>query len=69
MDDEVAFLQFGEVNVECGAGGECVWRFQPARTLDFVASENFRVGDDNQPDLVAEKTAGERADVSPKSNV
>jgi hypothetical protein len=68
VNDEVAFLQFGEINVERGAGRERMRRFQPARALDFVASENFRVGDDNEFCLVAEKTAGESAEMSPKSN-
>ena len=30
MDDEVAFLQFGKVNVEGGSGGQRVRGFQPA---------------------------------------
>ena len=63
VDDEVAFLQFGEINVERGAGGERVRRFQPARALDFVAAKNFRVGDDDEFRLVAKKTAGKRADL------
>ena len=63
MDDEVAFLQFGEINVERGTGGQRVRRFQPARTLDFVTAKNFRVGDDDQFGLVAEETARERAEV------
>ena len=67
MDDEVALLQFGEVDVECGAGGECVWRFQPTRTLDFVTAENFSVGNYDEFGVVTEKTAGKRADMSRKS--
>ena len=63
VDDEVAFLQFGEINVERGAGRERMRRFQPAWALDFVASENFRVGDDNEFCLVAEKTAGKSAEM------
>jgi hypothetical protein len=48
MNDKVAFLQFGEVNVERGTGGQRVRGFQPAWPLDFVAPENFRVGDDDE---------------------
>ncbi len=61
MHDQVAFLQFSEINVERGAGGQRVRRFQPARTLDFVTAKNFRVGDDDQFRLVANKTTGEGA--------
>jgi hypothetical protein len=69
MHDQVAFLQIGEINVERRAGRQRVRRFEPARPLDFVASENFRVRDDNQLCFIADKAAGERADVGPKSKV
>ena len=65
----VAFLQFGEVNVERGAGGQRVRGFQPARPLDFVAAKNFRVGDDDEFCLFANEAAGKRAEVSPQSKV
>ncbi len=67
MHDEVAFLQFGEINVQRGTGGQRVRRFQPARPLDLVTAENLRVGDDDQLGLVAEETAGQRADLSLKA--
>ncbi len=69
VDDEVAFLQFGEINVERGTGGERVRRFQPARTLDFVAAKNLRVGDDDEFGVVAKETAGKRADLRLGSEV
>ena len=58
MHDQIAFLQIGEINVERGARGQRVRRFQPARPLDFVTPENFRVGDDDEFGLVANETAG-----------
>ena len=57
MDDEIAFLQFGEINIERGTGGQRVRRFQPARTLDFVAPKDFGVGDDDKFGFVAKETA------------
>ncbi len=69
VDDEVAFFQFGKINVEGGTGGEGVRRFHPPRPLDFIAPEYFCVRNDDDFGLVAKKTAGERAKVSPKSNV
>ena len=67
MDDQVAFFQFGEINVEGGTGGQRVRGFQPARPLNFVAAENFRVGDDDEFCFFAKKSAGKRADMSPQS--
>ena len=63
VDDEVAFFQFGEINVERGAGGERMRRFQPARTLDFVAAKNFRVGDNDEFGPVTKETARKSADL------
>ncbi len=61
MHDQIAFLQIREINVERGTCGQRVRRFQPARTLDFVAPENFRIGDDDQFGFVADETTCERA--------
>ena len=69
MHDQIAFLQIGEINVERGTRGQRVRGFLAARPLDFVAAENFRVGDDDEFRLVANKAASERAEVSPKSDV
>ena len=63
MNDKVAFFQFGEINVEGGTGGQSVRGFQPARPLNFVAPENFRIGDDNELCCFAKKSTGQRADV------
>ena len=64
MHDEIAFFQIGEINVQRGTRGLRVRRFQPARTLDFVAAKNFRVGDDDQFRLVTNKSARERAEMN-----
>ena len=63
MHDQIAFLQIREINVERGTRGQGVRGFQPARTLDFVASENFRIGHDHQFGLLAEKPARQRTEV------
>ena len=39
--------QIAEIDVEQRLRRLRVRRFKPARTLDFVAAENFRIGDDN----------------------
>ena len=64
MNDEVAFFEFGEVNVERGAGRQRVRRFEPARPLDFVTPEDFRVRDDDEAGSVRNEAASERAKVS-----
>ena len=63
MHDKIAVFQIREINVERGAGGLRVRRFLAARTLDFVASEDFRIGDDDEFRLVTNETASERADL------
>ena len=69
MHDQIAFLQIGEINVQRGTRGQRVRRFEPARALDFVAPKNFRIGDDDQFRLVANKAAGERAELHLRSGV
>src|ERR1039457_129530 len=69
VDNQVAFFQFGEINVEGGTGGQRVRGFQPAWPLNFVAAKNFRVGDDDKFCFFAKKSAGKRADVSRGSRV
>ena len=69
MHDEIAFFQVGEINVERGTRGLGVRRFLAARTLDFVTAKNFRIGDDDQFRLVANKAAGQRADLNLRCNV
>ena len=59
----IALLQFGEIDVQRRARGLRVRRFEPARPLHLVAAEDLRIGDHDQPGLVAEKAARERADV------
>ena len=48
MHHVIAFLQIGEINVESGARGLRMRRFEPARALNFVAAKNFRIGDDDE---------------------
>ena len=48
MHDVIAFLQIGEIDVQQRTRGLRVRRFEPARTLHFVAAENLRVGDDDE---------------------
>ena len=69
VDDEVTFLQFGEINVEGGADGERLRRFQPARALDFIAAKNLRVGDHDKFGILANETAGKRTNSRPGSGV
>jgi hypothetical protein len=62
MHDIIAFFQIGEINVERGTRRQRVRRFLPARSLDFVTPENFRIGHDDEFRLVTKKTACERTD-------
>src|SRR5207245_10759552 len=63
VDDVIAFLEFTEVDVERGTRRLRVRRLEPARALDFVAAEDFRVGDDHEPRGVAQEPARQRAAV------
>ena len=69
VDDVIAFLELGKINVEQRARGGGVRRLEPARALDFVAPENLRVGDDDEFGLLVDEAARERAEVGPKSKV
>ena len=62
MHDEIAFFQFGEINVQRGTRGLRVRRFEPARTLHFVAAKNFRIGDDDQLGFLVDEIRGQRAE-------
>src|SRR2546425_12340280 len=61
VNDIIAFFQFRKINIQRGSGGNRVRRLEPARALDFVASENFRIGDDDELRLVAHEATRERA--------
>jgi hypothetical protein len=63
VDDIVAFFEFGEIDVERRTHCRGARRFQPARTLDFVSSEDFRVGDDGQFCFMENEATAERAEV------
>ncbi len=63
MHNKIAVFQIREINVECGARSLRVRRFLAARTLDFVASEDFRIGDDHELRFVTNEAAGERTDL------
>src|ERR1017187_2903919 len=69
LHDQIAFLQIREINVERGARGQRVRGFLAARSLDFVAAENFRIGDDDEFGLVADETTGEGAEVQRRTGV
>ena len=64
MNDIIAFRQFRKIDVQRGAGGNRMRRLEPARALDFVPSENFRIGDDDEFRLVAHEAARDRTDVN-----
>ena len=66
MHDVIAVVEIGEVDVEQRARGLRVRRLEPARALDFVASEYFSIGDDDELRLFVEEAAGERTEVGEK---
>ena len=61
MHNQIAFLQIGEINVQRGTRSQRVHGFLAARALDFVAPENFRIGDNDEFRLVTNEAARERA--------
>ena len=63
MDDVIAFLQLGKVNVQYRTSRLRVGRLQSARALNFVAAEDLRVRDDDQFPFFINKTASQRAEV------
>src|ERR1035437_5947256 len=69
VDNQVAFFQFGKVNVEGGTGGQRVRGFQPPWPPNFLAAKKFPLGDDDEFCFFAKKSAGKRADVSRGSRV
>src|SRR5882724_7382514 len=69
MHDEIAVVQIGKINVERRTCGQRVGIFLAARTLDFVTSKNFRVGDDDEFCFRVNKSASERTQMSRGSRV
>ena len=69
MDHVVAFFEFSEIDFEGRTHRGGVRRFQAARTLHFIATEYFDIGDDDQFGLVVEKTSGERPEVQSRGGV
>ena len=67
VNDIVALLQLGEINVQGRTRRLRVRRLEAARPLHLVTPEDLGVGDDDQPGLVAEEAAGQSAEVSAKS--
>ena len=61
MDDVIALLQFGKIDVQQRPARSRVRRFQPARALHFVTPKNLRVRDHDQFGRFKKKTARERA--------
>ena len=64
MDNVIPFLQVGEINIQRRACRLGVGRFEPARALDLIASENLGIGDNDQFGLFAQEAARERAQVN-----
>ena len=62
MHDEVAHAQVGKIDLQRRAGGRCVGRLEPARSLRADAPKNLRVGDDDQLGRLDEKTARHAAE-------
>ena len=63
MHHEIAFLEFGEINVERRTGGLRVGGLEPARLLALITAEDFRVGDDNHLGFVTDEATRERAEL------
>ncbi len=64
MHDEITVVKVGEINVERGARGLRMGRFLPTWSLDFVTAKNFRIRHHDQFRFVANKAAGEGADLN-----
>lgn len=64
VDDEVAFLELGEVHFEDGTDRAGMAGLQAARSLDLVAPVDLRVGDDDQPGLRDDEPAGQDPDMA-----
>lgn len=64
VNDQVALLQIRKINVEGGARGQRMGRFQSARALNLVAAKNLGVGRDDQFQFVADEAARQRAEVN-----
>ena len=62
MHDQITFRQIGKINFQRRLHGRRVRRLEPSRALDFVAAENFRVGDDDKLCVFADKPARQCAD-------
>src|SRR5207247_3038503 len=61
MDDVIAFFEIREVNVQERARGLGVSGFEAARALDFVAAEDFGIGNDDELAVLVHEATGERA--------
>ena len=69
VDHVIAFFEFGEIDVERRTHCRGLRHLQPAWTLDFVSTEDFRVGDDDQFCFTENKTTAERAEVQRRAGV
>ena len=69
VDDAVPFFELGEIDVERRTHGRCAWSFKTPRTLDFVSSEDFCVGDDHQFSFIENEASTERAEVQLRAGV
>src|SRR5205085_9175627 len=62
MDHVIALLQIGEINIQQRTRSLRVARFQPARTLHFVAPKDFSIRHNHQTSRLRDKPAAERPD-------
>ena len=61
MNDVIALLQFGKIDVQQRAAGLGVRRFEAARALHLVAAKNLRVGHHGQLGGLEKKAPGQGA--------
>jgi hypothetical protein len=53
VNNEITVVQICEINLHCRTHCLCVWRLEPARALNPVTSEDFRVGNNNESGFIA----------------
>ena len=62
VDDEIAGFELGEADFGEGSSDDSLGGFEAPWALDFVAAEDFGIGDDDDFDGVAEEAAAQRGD-------
>ena len=69
MDDVIALFKFAEIDVERRTHPDGVRRFHAARSLHFVAAEDFGVGNDNKFAVVKKKTSRQGAQMQRRAGL